>query len=69
MITELFYFCVGVFFALVFVRRREQILIKAYRHYKNMGEAAVLEALEVNKKLDILLTHSSLESKKPKGGK
>lgn len=67
MITELFYFCVGAFAALVFVRRREQILIKAYRHYKNMGESAFQEALEVNKKLDILLTHSTPESKKPMG--
>ena len=65
MIIELFYFCVGAFVALVFVRRREQILIKAYRHYKNMGESAFQEALAVNKKLDILLTHSSAESKKP----
>ena len=69
MITELFYFCVGAFAALVFVRHREKILIKAYRQYKRMGETAVQEALAVNKKLDILLAHSSAESKKKQGGK
>lgn len=65
MITELFYFCVGIFAALVFVRHRETILIRIIKRSRNEAKSAIEEALRMNRELEIMLAHTTLESKKP----
>jgi len=64
-ITELFYFCVGAFAALVFVRHREAILLRAIKRFKNESASAIKEAMLMNRELEILAI--SKQGIKPKG--